>query len=160
MICDRLISIFPNSNGVAFIILDEVGAILDYGNVSTRPVNNEKYFRKIKKIISYYLPKTLLVEDCCKYSRKSERVKDLINMICEYAKDFTKVYKYSRKQVKETFEVFGARNKFEISRKISEVYTQLQNKLPEKRRTWEPENYYQGIFDAMSLVIAHQYLID
>lgn len=55
---------------------------------------------------------------------------------------------------------FGAKNKYEISKKIAEAYPQLNSKLPEKRKAWETENYYQGIFDAMALILTHYYLND
>ena len=50
--------------------------------------------------------------------------------------------------------------KQDASQKISEIYPELKTKLPNKRKPWEPENYYQGIFDALALVLTHQYLND
>ncbi len=156
---NRIISIFPNTMGFGFVILSDSGEIIDYGIVSIHPVNNDVCLKRIKDIISYYYPTALILEDY-EESYKSERVRKLIDNICFYYKDDLKIFKYSREQIKNTFDIFGARNKYEISKKISEAYPQLKNKLPEKRRTWEPENYYQGIFDAMSLILTHSYLTD
>lgn len=156
---ERIFSIYANTMGFGFVVLSDRGEILDYGVVSVRPVCNDVCLKRIKEIISYFQPEILIVEDYEK-SHKSVRVKKLIDKICEYGKDGLKVFKYSREQIRNTFDVFGARNKYEISKRISEAYPQLKSKLPEKRRTWEPENYYQGIFDAMSLVLTHYYLND
>lgn len=156
---ERIVSIYPNTMGFGFVILSDKGEILDYGMVSVHPVNNDLCLKRIKEIISYYKPGILILEDY-EDSYKSERVRKLIAEICYYCKENLRIFKYSRTQIKDTFDLFGARNKYEISKKISEAYPQLKSKLPEKRRTWEPENYYQGIFDAMSLVLTHNYLTD
>ena len=154
---ERLISIYPNTYGFGFVILNDSGEILDYGIVSVRPVNNDKCLDRFHEMVLYYQPQVLIMEDF-KRSKKSERIQKLLKYIYDYSQDTIRIFKYTREQIRNTFEVFGARNKYEISKKISEAYTQLKSKLPEKRKTWEPENYYQGIFDAMALVLTHQYL--
>jgi len=156
---ERMIAIHPNTAGFGYVILNEKGEILDYGVVSIRPVQNDKCLARIKEIGCYYQPKILILEDS-KNSNKSERIKELIERICDSGKDKIKIYQYSREQIKDTFDLFGARNKYEISKKISEAYPQLKSKLPDKRKPWEPENYYQGIFDALALVLTHHYLND
>lgn len=154
---EKMISIYPNTLGFGYVVLNEKGEILDYGMVSIRPVRNDKCLDRIHEMVLYYQPQILILEDF-KNSNKSERVRKLLKNIYDYAQDSIRIFKYSREQIRNTFEVFGARNKYEVSKKISEAYPQLKSKLPEKRKTWEPENYYQGIFDAMALVLTHQYL--
>lgn len=159
MIDERMMAIHPNTAGFGYVILNEMGEVLDYGMVSIRPVCNDKCLDRIHEMVLYYQPNILILEDY-ENSNKSERVRKLIKDIYEYGEDRIKIFKYSKDQIRNTFDVFGAKNKFEISRKISEAYPQLKSKLPEKRKTWEPENYYQGIFDAMALVLTHHYLND
>ncbi|HEY5591321.1 MAG TPA: hypothetical protein VIK55_09915 [Paludibacter sp.] len=156
---ERMIAIYPNTLGFGYVVLNDKGEILDYGMVTIRPVRNNKCLDRIHEMVLYYQPKILILEDY-ENSNKSERVRILLKDICEYGEDSIKIFKYSREQIRNTFDVFGARNKYEISKKISEAYPQLKSKLPEKRKAWEPENYYQGIFDAMSLVLTHHYLSD
>lgn len=154
-----LIAVYPNTTGFGYVILNEKGEILDYGVTAIRPIKNEKCLEKINEVVSYYQPSILILEDY-ENSIKSKRVKELIKQIYKCVTVGIKIFEYTREQVKDTFELFGARNKYEISQKISEIYTELKTKLPNKRRPWEPENYYQGIFDAMALVLTHQYLSD
>lgn len=156
---EGMIAIYPNTLGFGYVVLNDKGEILDYAMVSVRPVRNDKCLDRIHEMILYYQPKILILEDY-KKSNKSERVRKLLKNINDYGQDSISIFKYSREQIRDTFEIFGAKNKFEISRKISEAYPQLKSKLPEKRRSWEPENYYQGIFDSMALVLTHRYLID
>ncbi|HAZ00587.1 MAG: hypothetical protein A2W90_04870 [Bacteroidetes bacterium GWF2_42_66] len=159
MITERIISIYPNTVGFGYVVLNEKGEIIDCAIVAINPIHNDKCLKRIYQIIKYYQPNIIIIEDC-ENSKRCERIKKLVSQINEYENENIKVIKYKKEQVRSTFEVFGARNKFEISRKISEVYTQLQSKLPDKRKTWEPEDYYQAIFDAMALVLTHQYFLD
>jgi len=156
---EGMIAIYPNTLGFGYVVLNEKGEIIDYAMVSVRPVRNDKCLDRIHEMILYYQPKIMILEDY-KESNKSERVKKLLKNINDYGQDSIRIFKYSREQIRDTFEVFGAKNKYEISRKISEAYPQLKSKLPEKRKTWEPENYYQGIFDALALVFTYHYLND
>jgi len=153
---EKIISVYINTIGFGYVILNN-GEILDYGMVTVRHAQNSRGFCKINEIAEYYQPNILILEEF-ENSKKSERVKKLIKSLYDYWKDKIKIYIYSRRQVKDTFQIFGARNKFEIGRRIVEIYPQLKAKLPDKRKPWEPENYYQGIFDAMALIFAHQYL--
>lgn len=151
-----MIAIYPNTMGFGFVILTEKGEILDFGITTVRPIKNDICIEKIKEIVCYYKPRILILEDY-ENSIKSERIKELIRSICECKEHQFKINKYTREQVKDTFEIFGAKNKYEISQKIAEAYPQFKTKLPNKRKPWEPENYYQGIFDAMALVLTHLY---
>jgi Holliday junction resolvasome RuvABC endonuclease subunit len=154
-----LIAVYPNTTGFGFVILNEKGEILDYGITAIRPAKNEKCIKKIKEVVEYYQPSILILEDY-ENSVKSARVKELIKQIYNCVNEGVKIFEYTRDQVKDTFELFGARNKYEISQKISEIYPELKTKLPNKRKSWEPENYYQGVFDALALFFTHQYLND
>lgn len=153
---NRVFAIYPNTMGFGFVVLSEKGEILDYGMVSIHPVSNDLCLKRVKEIASYFKPEVLVIEDF-ENSYKSTRVRKLIADVCSYASERMKIFKYSRDQVRDVFDLFGANNKYEISKKIVEAYPQLKSKLPDKRRAWEPENYYQGIFDAMSLIITNQY---
>ena len=154
-----LIAVYPNTTGFGYVILNEKAEILDFGIITIRPAKNEKCIEKIKEVVGYFQPSILILENY-ENSVKSERIKELIKQIYSCVTEGIKIFEYSREQVKDTFEIFGARNKFEISQKISEIYPELKTKLPNKRKPWEPENYYQGIFDALALVLTHQYLND
>lgn len=155
----RIMGVHPNTTGFGFVILDEKGEILDYGINSIRPINNEKCIEKINEIIRYNHPQILIIEDC-ESSKKSPRVKRLVKQLSYTINPDVKIVQYTREQVKSVFGIFGAKNKYEISQKIAEAYPEFKGKLPHKRKPWQPENYYQGLFDAMALILTHQYLND
>ena len=154
-----IIAIHPNTSGFGYVILNEKGEVLDYGVSVIRPIQNNKCINKIQEILRYYKPNTLLIEDH-EHSNKSDRVKELMQQIAHGVYPDTKIIRYTKKQIRDTFEIFGAANKFEIAKKIVEAYPQFKSKLPHKRKPWQAENYYQGLFDALTLVLTHQYLSD
>jgi len=151
-----IIAIYPNTLGFGYVIINHKGEIQDFGIVPIRPVNNRKCMERINEMISYHNPQILILEHHS-HSRKSARIKNLNKLLYEKWKGDISVYRYTREQVRETFEIFGAKNKYEINQKIVEVYPQFKTKLPDKRKPWEPENYYQGLFDALALLLSYQY---
>ncbi len=151
-----IIAIYPNTLGFGYVIINNKGEIRDYGVISVRPVNNRKCLDKINELIEYHNPRTLLLEDYNR-SRKSRRIRKLNKQLYEEWKQKINVCRYTREKIRDTFEIFGAKNKYEIDRKIVEAYPQFKTKLPDKRKPWEPENYYQGLFDALALLISYQY---
>lgn len=159
MINEKMLAVYPNTNGFGYVILSNKGEVLDYGITTVRPIKNEKCIERILVLVRYFKPNILILEDY-ENSIKSLRIKELTKKICEELNHNLVVFKYTREQVKDTFELFGARNKYEISKKIVEIYPQFNTKLPGKRKIWESENYYQGIFDSLALVLTHQYLND
>ena len=69
------------------------------------------------------------------------------------------VYQYSREQVKDVFEIFGAKTKFERAHKIIETIPALASRAPKIRKPYMDEDYNMGVFDAVALVFVHQYLV-
>lgn len=151
-----IIAIYPNTLGFGYVIINNKGEIWDFGIVPIRPVSNRRCMERINEIISYHNPQILILEHH-NNSRKSARIKKLNKQLYEEWKEYVSVYRYTQQQVRETFEIFGAKNKYEINQKIVEAYPQFRTKLPDKRKPWEPENYYQGLFDALALFISYQY---
>ena len=150
---NNLIAIYPNSIGFGYVVRGDNGILINYGMVAISPVDNEKCLKRIDRIIEYYKSKTLVLESSI--SKKKSRVKKLIRKISK--RDDVKIFKYTEIEVRDVFELYKAKNKYERSRKIAEVYTELETKLPEKRKEWESENYYQAIFDAMALMLTYSH---
>ena len=153
----RIMSVYLNTRGFGFAVLGEKGEIIDCGVSVIRPINKEMCLKRVKEVISYYLPQKLILEKF-ENSKKSDRVRRLNKEISKYGEPHFKIYKYSNKQIVDTFEIFGAKNKFERSRKVVETYPELKDKLPEKRKPWKSDGYYQILFDTMTLILTHYYL--
>jgi hypothetical protein len=66
------------------------------------------------------------------------------------------VHMVKRADVRQTFRQSGNRNKYEIASTIAQMFPELRQKVPPKRKAWQPERYNAVIFDSVALALAHQ----
>ena len=113
-------------------------------------------------MIGFYKPTNIIVPDYKgKYSKKGDRVKNLIHTIVDYSTDQeVQCYHYSREQIRDVFQQFGAVSKYEIATKIIDWFSELESRMPKYRKPWMAEDYNMGMFDAISLILTHRYLRD
>ena len=158
---DVLIAFFINARGFGIAVMEDALTVLNAYNVVIHqyPIRNRKILTKIKEKIDFYLPSVIILEDAKGYgSRKSKRVKKVISLIEKYAEDQKLVVKkYSRNDIRFVFSSFHAHSKYEIAKVITENIKALPIKLPDKRKSHEPEHYSMSIFDAIALGITHFY---
>jgi hypothetical protein len=155
-----ILSIYPNTRGFGYVCLESPKNLIDYGIVTIRPICNRRIMKRIKKIVSYFRPVLVLVQDCDKkYSRQGNRIKNLIDNIVAFAKENNiPVVQYSREQIRDVFEQFEAKSKYQIANKIIEWIPELEPRKPKARKLWMSEDYNMGVFDALSLALTHYYM--
>ncbi|MBS1683216.1 MAG: hypothetical protein JSS76_00565 [Bacteroidetes bacterium] len=156
-----VLSLFPNRRGLGYVCVDVVEKqILESGVASVRPINNKRVVERIAKYIEFHNPTVIIVRDAKgASSRRIERLIELSALIDHIAKTKnTPIFRYTRKQIREVFELFGAKSKTEIAKQIIEWFKELAPLAPKVRKPWMEEDYHMGIFDAMALLITHQYL--
>lgn len=154
------IALYPNAKGFGYAVIEHPVLFLDYGIATIRPISNHTILKRVIQMIEFYKPTNIIVPDYKgKYSSKSYRVKKLINTLVDYATDQEVMcYCYSREQIREVFNQFGAVSKYEIAMKIIDWFSELETRTPQYRKPWMSEDYYMGMFDAISLLITHRYL--
>ena len=85
-------------------------------------------------------------------------MKKLIKKVVDHAKsENLEVYQYSRDQIRFVFEQMGAKTKYEIAELIAPQFKELKDKVPTIRKLWEGESRYMVIFDALSVILVHDY---
>ena len=83
----------------------------------------------------------------------------LVEQIAAYAvEEGLPVVKYSRDQIREVFEQFGAVTKYEIAQLLLTEFKELEQRTPRKRTLWVAEDRNMAIFDALSLAMTWFYL--
>ena len=91
----------------------------------------------------------------------SSRVKQLLKDIAKSAeRKEIPVQSYSREQIKDVFSTFNVSTKYAIAQKLIEWFPELEDNVPKIRQPWKSEDYYMGLFDALSLGLTHLYLTD
>ena len=146
--------------GLRYACVESPKEIIDYGIATVRPIGNSKTLQRAKQFIEYYKPTLVLIQDCeSRYSRQGKRVAKLIDDIVVFSKrKKIPVKQYSREQIRDVFEQFGAKTKYEIAKTITRWLPELQHRSPRVRKLWMCEDYNMGIFDAMALALTHYYL--
>jgi hypothetical protein len=155
-------SIYPDANGYGFVFMENARKLIDFGVIRINPINNAIVLKKIVKAIDYFKPSIVIILDPNgKSSRTGLRVINLIKKIAQYANNVNlSVSTISRDQIRDTFQIFEAVTKFDISQTLIKAFPELERKLPRKRNLWTSEDRNMAIFDALSLAITWYYLND
>lgn len=155
-------AVYPNANGFGFVYMENARKLIDYGSVRINPISNSKIVGRIKRSLEYLRPSVVVVQNPEGLSsRTGSRVDRLVKKISEYATtENLKVIQYSRDQIREVFEQFGATTKYEISQVLLTEFKELETKSPKKRTLWTSEDRNMAIFDALSLALTWYYLND
>ena len=153
-------ALYPNANGFGYVYLDSPRNLLDYGAVRINPISNRKVMDRIKKSFDYLRPSIVIIQDPeGMASRVGRRVRRLIDKIIVLAtEDKLKVVQYSRDQVRDVFEQFGAVTKYEIAKVLLTEFKELELREPKKRKTWQTESHNMPIFDALSLALTYYWV--
>jgi nucleoid-associated protein YgaU len=152
-----ILSLYPNRLGFGYACAQMPHKLLDHGILNVRPATNDKVMGHINRFATYFRPTILLLRD----GSHADRMEQLSDDIEAYAKESgIPVFRYTRKQISDVFELFGATTKLEIAQKIIEKFPELEDRKPSIRKPWLPESYNMGIFDAIALAVVHHYLTE
>jgi len=154
------LAIDPTSRGFGYALFEGPQTPLDWGTTEIRSEQNENSLERVKKLIDFYHPEVLVLEDCSEDStRRCERIKALLGQIADHAKlQKIPVVKYSSSRIKEVFSFFDIHTKHQIAEKICEWLPELAPRIPPKRKPWMSEDRRMSIFDAVALVLTYYYL--
>lgn len=155
-----LCAIYPTAYGYGYVYMENPRTLIDYGSVRVSPINNRRMLKRIKKTFSFIKPEVvILLNPEGLSSRTGYRIRKLVDRIKELCtEEKMNVYFISRDQIRDVFEQFGAKTKYEISKVLVSEFTELDSKLPTKRTAWDAEDRRMAIFDALSLAESWYYL--
>ncbi len=155
----RVLALYPTSRGFGYVVFEGATNPLDWGNMSIKNSDNKLALKKVKSFIFYYQPDVLVSENPIeKGSRRSQRINSLLLSIKRLEKVNIIVKTYSRYEIINVFEQFGAKTKYEISRAIIRFLPVFEYHKPPKRKPWMSEDSRMAIFDAVALAMTYFYL--
>lgn len=154
------LAIDPTSRGFGYALFEGPKTPLDWGTTEIRSDKNDTSLGRVKKLINFYHPEVLILEDCSnEQGRRCQRVKILLDQIEEYSRlQKIPVAKYSSSRIKEVFSFFDIKNKHEIAQRICEWLPELASRIPPERKPWMSEDRRMSIFDAVALILTYYYL--
>jgi Holliday junction resolvasome RuvABC endonuclease subunit len=154
------LALFPNVIGIGYACLENPQTLLKTGVIKLRPTTNIKAMHHVRDLIDIFNPKIVILRDFDTHKpRKNARIQSLLDEVVAYTQEkHIPTYRYTRQQIRDVFELYGATSKYEISKQIIHWFPVLADLAPQKRKPWLPEDARMGIFDAMALAITHEYL--
>lgn len=156
-----ILSIYPNVRGLGYVCLQFPGTVYDFAMVGIRRADSDQALERVKRLILVLRPTIIVLRSNAPVTGKGRRVAELIARIERYALAAgIPVHSYSRAQVKDVFEIFGAKNRQEIAEWLGYHFPALSENVPKPRKFYEDEDYNMGIFDAMALAVTYQYLTE
>ena len=153
----RLLAIDPTSRGFGFVILEQDPSfLLDWGVAHCRDYLKVDCLKRIEKLISYFQPTDLLVEDSCPIPRsRCHKLRQFIRKFKAVAKkQGLTVHVLPSATVRATFAAEGARNQEQRAAAITRLFPELRYRLPPHRDTWMTEDYWMTVFDCLTLITA------
>jgi len=157
-----VLALYPNARGIGYAVMDTPARIVDSGMKGYCPWSSKKIKKQIRAYLSYFKPKMILLEDT--RSKKNRKYTKMCNLIESIAIDAEsqglEVYGYTREQIADVFREFHGESKHRINTAIAEAFHSYQEKIPKERSNGDPEGFFQGEFDAISLAVTHYYQHD
>ena len=149
-----ILAIYLNTRGFAFVLFEGHLSPFDWGVREARGSEKRKRcLAHIIKILEYYLPDILVIQDTTEQgTRRTRRIADLNAAVAELARGRSiPVYAYSREQVRNAFAYLGFSNKQELAGLIAKRIPAFERYVPPPRKPWMSEDPKMGLFDAASL---------
>jgi Holliday junction resolvasome RuvABC endonuclease subunit len=149
-----VLGIAPSTRGFGYAVMSEGNTLVDWGVKAVKTgKKNDRCLWQVAKLIEMYSPADIALENCSKNSRRSGRIRGLIEEIAGLARENgIRVRSLSRKQVNLKILRNETGTKHEIAANLAGKFQgQLSFRLPQKRRVWESEAYQMDIFAAVAL---------
>ena len=150
-----VLAIYFQTKGFGFVVLERWFSPVDWGTPELVGADREKRCLKhIDALLALHTPDVLVLQDTSKTgTRRAPRIRALNRRTLELAKRRgVCVRTYSRAQVLDYFEEFGAKTKHRIAEIIAEHIPALSLYVPPPRKPWKSEDPRMGIFEAAALV--------
>jgi hypothetical protein len=156
---EKVLTVYPNSKGYAYALMQGPLTILTKKMISVSPVNNTTIINDVSDLIKEHCPNALILENPkCKYARKSVRGKQLFRSLSVKAKNLEiEVYLYSREDIRLVFEIWKAQTKYEVAEVIAKNIKSFRILLYPRPKYPDTQKYLTALFDAVSLGITHYY---
>lgn len=151
------LAIAPAHSGFGYVMFENPDLIMDWG-VKQAHLNRQRDWLLNARVLMHMLqPSVLVIEDVHhKSSRRSERVRALINKLAELAQSQKiKVVRRARSDMLAAFYRMGAESKDEIAEAVAKLVPELAPRLPPRRKVWQSEHHSMAIFEAAALALTH-----
>ncbi len=142
------VAIDPTRKGFAFAVLEAPRHLVDRGQRTAAPKSGD-LTRKVEALLSKHYPAVLVLEDLSVPGalRRKRARREIRSMEHLALKRGVPVERVSRLAVVDAFAPGGG--KYEVAVRLAEIFPDLSDRLPRKRKIWMPEDPRINVFDAL-----------
>jgi len=151
----RLLAMVPSGHGAGYAAIETPLFPIDWGVKSRIAGPPRKRLPVLIRILEWYRPDVLLVEDIderiCRRGRATRRMVRQLHQAAE-ARGIA-VRPVARRAVWEHFKFDRRPTKVDVAHAVAQRLPELQSRLPPVRKLWMSEAHVMPMFDAFSLIL-------
>lgn len=154
-----ILALYPNARGLSFACIQMPRTLIDCGITNPLPFCINSFLKRIERFLDFYSPKIVVLRGLTPNSYRGKQAEQLITSITKLVFERgLPVHHYTRKQIRDVFDIYDARSKHAIAQKVIERIPELSYLKPKPRKLWMPEDHRMGVIDAVALAITHEHL--
>jgi Holliday junction resolvasome RuvABC endonuclease subunit len=151
-----VIAIYPNSNGIAFVVFEGPQSLVDWGGRgATYKHSHRRLLKVIAALLDQYHPAILILQNMkLGGTSRNPRIRKLNTAIASLANEReVAIHSYSRQDVQKAFAPLRAATKAGIAEAIAKQVPPFARLVPPPRKPWHSEHRRMGLFDAAALAL-------
>lgn len=153
-----VLSVYPNSRGLAFVVFEGPFAPVDWGTAAARgKFKNRACLRRVSTLFGEYRPACVVLQNTLAGGTlRARRIRELNEAIVVLAEtQGIAVTAYTRAEVQQHFSYLDNPTKHQIAIAIVKHIPVFERLLPPIRKPWMSEDNRMGVFDAAALAFAY-----
>lgn len=151
------LAIHPSTYGFGYALSDGPLSLVDWGLAHAKGDKNAECLRKAEKLLTRYRPDSLVLEEFdTKASRRHPRIRKLCRSLVSLAAMHnvpTRIV--SREKAARSLGLPEKATRYEVAKRLAQLFPELRHLLPPPRRAWENENPVLPLFASGSLNQIH-----
>jgi len=149
----RTIGLYPTRQGFAFAVLEARGLLVAWGFARIDNAPDSAFGARVLELMKRYSPAVVTVEDGSNQAR-SEKARRRTARIVEIATSRAcDVRPISREMVRRALSLSVDATTYDVATRTAELFDELLQHLPPKRRLWESEDRRMPLFHAVGLAL-------
>jgi len=155
----RILAVSLSSRGFGYAVMEDGGALVDYGKTTVKGEKNALALARIGKVIARSVPDQLVLQDVnARGTFRCSRIKRLDRRIVALSrKRKLRVAKIAARELRRLLLGSESGTKLEMAELMAKRFPdELSARLPAGRRPWESEDARMDIFGAVGLAVAHR----
>lgn len=144
----------PSSKGFAFVVLEGLSDLVDWGTREAREDKNASCVEEVRRLAAWYRPDGIVLENVDGTTRRVPRVRVLLSVIADLAeRDGIAVVRIAWSQVQVACGASPTAPKLWVHRGVLARFPELHRQFPGPRKPWKSEDHRAGIFDALAMAV-------